>query len=66
MDPNSGRLISDEELGVLKKKDPEEAAKYSVRLEGPESEIQMISSAVKAARRKENTAARKARRKNRK
>lgn len=65
MDPNSGRVISDEELTVLKEYDPKEAAKYSVRLEGSESDIQMISKAVKDARRKKNKAAKKARKRNR-
>lgn len=65
MDPNSGRVISNEELEVLKKKVPEAAIDYSLGLEGSESDVQMVSKAVKDARRRKNKAARKSRQRNR-
>ena len=68
MDPNSGRILGLADLKILQEKDPEEAAKFSVRLEGTQEEIEQIASAVqrdlarREANRRKNKAARKARR----
>lgn len=70
MDPNSGRVLTHEQLYDLRAVDPTEAARFTVELRGTEEEIQKISDAVKhsisvkekAARRARNKAARAARR----
>lgn len=63
MDPNSGRIISGVDLNTLKRTDPDEAAKFSVLLEGKQEEIEKIAAAVqREANRRKNKAARQARR----
>jgi hypothetical protein len=68
MDPNSGRIISDTDLEDLRRINPDEAAKFSVRLEGAAADVEKIARAVQRdARRREtnrrkNKAARAARR----
>lgn len=68
MDPNSGRIISEFDLARLRVTDPAEAAKFSVRLEGTQEEVEQIAAAVqrdakrREQNRRKNKAARKARR----
>ncbi|MFL6024580.1 MAG: hypothetical protein ACJ72O_14675 [Marmoricola sp.] len=70
MDPNSGRILSDAQLAEYRLRDPEDAAKFSVRLEGTREEIEQVAQAVRdgigaqerAKRRAKAKAARKARR----
>lgn len=63
MDPNSGHILTDDELAELRIKDPEAAAKFTVRLDGPPEHIALIGRAVagKAKRRAKSKAARAAR-----
>jgi hypothetical protein len=69
MDPSSGRVLTHEQLESYRRVDPEDAARFTVQLNGPEEDIQRISEAVKFAisakdkeqRRAKNKAARKAR-----
>lgn len=65
MNPDTGRVITYEQLQALRVENPLEAEKFSVELAGNEADIMRISAAVKAARRAENKRARKARRNNR-
>lgn len=62
MDPNSGRILPLSDVALLP---PEERAKFTVELTGPEDEIQQIgarvTAAIKAERRAKNKAAKKAR-----
>lgn len=62
MNPDTGQIMPLSELAALRLAAPEEAAKFTVELQGPEEAIQAISAAVKEANRRKNKAARKARR----
>lgn len=67
MDPNSGRLISDTDLSLLRVTDPAEAAKFTVHLEGLAEDVEKVAAAVqrdakkREANRRKNKAARAAR-----
>jgi hypothetical protein len=72
MDPNSGRTISDVDLTKLRAVDPEAAARFTVKVEGPAEDVEKIGAAVgrdarrREANRRRNKAARAARRAGRK
>lgn len=60
MNPNTGQILTMREIEALP---PQKAAAFTVELNGPPEAIHSVSAAVKAQRRRENKAARKARRK---
>lgn len=68
MNPHTGQFLSEADLAELAKIAPEEAAAFSVRLEGSREDVQRISDGIGrdakrvAKNRARNRAARKARR----